>query len=576
VRDLLKALKYLRPYWRLQTVAVLGALGFSGSRLAFPWVTKVLIDDVFTQRKSELLLPMLSLLMGSAVALFLFEFLKNYLFTYIGERVVIDLRGELYGHLRGLSLSYFHRARTGDIMSLFTSDVPTLSELYRQALGEALANLLYLFAVLAVIAAINWRLALVSLLLVPIYALVPSTLIRRIRASSERAQSVNARISSELQESISSSKEITAFAREKWDVGRMRDSFAGILAIRVKLALLETGTTFSYVAFWFFVCIVYWFGARDVLYGRMSIGTLIALGSYFGFLAQPVQGLITQGTRVQTALGAAGRVFSFLAIEPEVRDTPEAQQLRSVEGSVSFDNVSFSYSPDSEALSGINLTASPGEVVAVVGPSGAGKTTLLNLIPRFFDATAGSVSIDGRDVRGLQAKSLREHIGLVSQDALLLAASVADNIRFGRLDVADGDVVAAAKAANAHSFIERLPLGYDTQIGERGVKLSGGERQRIAIARAILRNPSILLLDEATSALDSESERLVQEALEVLMRERTSFVVAHRLSTVQQADKIVVLDRGRVVESGTHRELLEKQGLYRRLYEMQSGESERS
>ena len=482
---------------------------------------------------------------------------------------LIDLRQQLFVHLRGLSFSYFHRARTGDVMALFTSDIPALGELYRLAVGETLAGILYLIAVLAVIAAISWRLALLSLLVLPVFALVPSMLMRRIKDISERAQTTSARISSELQEGISSSKEIMAFAREEWDIARMRELFGRLLTIRLRSALLETGTTFSYVAFWVFACIVYWYGGRRVLQGEMSIGTMIALGSYFGYLSQPVQGLTRQATRIQAAMGAARRVFSFLSTESDVTDAPRAISLDSVQGDVRFEGVSFSYAPGVEALSGIDLVASPGETIAVVGPSGAGKTTLLNLILRFYDVTCGCIRIDGRDIREIQTRSLREHIGLVSQEVFLFSGSVNDNIRFGELGASEAEIVAAAKAANAHEFIERLPQGYDTQIGERGVKLSGGERQRVAIARAILRNPRILLLDEATSALDSESERLVQEALERLMQERTSFVVAHRLSTVIRADRIIVLDRGRIAESGTHEELLQKQGLYHRLYETQ-------
>ena len=437
---------------------------------------------------------------------------------------------------------------------------------------DFIADTLKFVVTMGVMLKIDWQLTLMALPALPLFAIALKLFSKPVREVSRKVQDKNSEISENLQESISGVREVKAFTQERNEINRLLNIFRQLLGLRVKQSVLQSSsggvaelTAVSGIMF------VLWYGGMKAIKGAMQMGVLIAFVNYLGRLFNPIGKYMELNNRIQSAMGAAERVFEFLDTVPEIYDKTTAIALPPVMGRVQFENVHFAYEKDDEVLTDITLKVEPGEMIALVGPSGSGKTTLVNLIPRFFDPTSGRIIIDDCDLRNVKIQSLREQVSVVFQDSFLFAVTVRENIRFGKRDATDEEIIAAAEAVNAHEFITQLPEGYDTEVGERGVKLSGGQKQRISIARTILRDPKILILDEATSALDSESELLVKEALEKLMEGRTSFVIAHRLSTVLKADRIVVLNKGKVVEVGSHEKLLAKGGMYEKLYEVQLG-----
>jgi subfamily B ATP-binding cassette protein MsbA len=485
---------------------------------------------------------------------------------------MIDLRLNLFQHLQRLSLSFYNERRTGELVSRATNDVATVRTLVTSDVSTAISQVITFFGALILILITDWRLTLFMLALVPLVVIVALLFGRRLRKISSAVQDQLADATTVLEESIGGVRVVQSFTREDYEIGRYRHSIEQTFALALKRIKLSAtfGPVASFMGFTVVIA-VFWFGGQQVLNGTLTAGQL----TMFLILTLTIAGSIGSfsglWTSLQEALGATKRIFEILDTPSDIVDRADAQPLPRIQGHLVLDRVSFAYkdNTDQHVLRGVSLEVNPGEVLALVGPSGAGKTTLVNLIPRFFDPQMGSVRIDGCDIRSVQVKSLRDQIGLVPQDTLLFGGTVRENILYGKLDASEEEMIAAARAANAHDFITQLPKGYETIVGERGVKLSGGQRQRIAIARAILKDPRILLLDEATSSLDSESEGLVQEALERLMQGRTSVVIAHRLSTVHHADRIAVLDHGALVELGTHAELITLDGLYARLYRMQ-------
>lgn len=565
---------FLKPY-RLQmaTAAVL-VMGVAACNLAMLWVIRRLVDTVLVQRDPAAL----NVAVAELGALFLLQGLlttgHSYLTAFIGQRVTADFRTTLFGHLQTLSVSFFARRRTGELISRLMNDVGSLQQVMTDAPIDAAKQVVTLVGGLAILFLMNWRLCLLILVLLPAIVLVARLFGRRLKALSTRTQDETARASTILEEVVSGIRIVKSFVREEYERARFAAQIqraldvvltrASILAIFVPTITL---VTFAAAA------TVLWYGGTQVIRGAMSPGDLIAFVLYAGLLIGPFGTFARLYSQIKEAQGALERVFEILNTRPEVADQPSARTLPTVRGHVAMHGVSFAYDPRATVLTDISFSAEPGEAVAVVGPTGSGKTTLINLLHRFYDPTAGLVTMDGYDLRSVTLSSLYRQIALVPQETHLFGGTIRDNIRYGRITASDEEIEAAARAANAHDFIIGFPDGYATQVGEKGVNLSGGQRQRVAIARAILKDPRILLLDEATSALDNESELLVQEALDRLMKDRTTFVVAHRLSTIQKADRILVLDKGRLVEQGTHTALLERRGLYYHLYTLRLTEA---
>ncbi len=563
---------FVRPYRFRLYIAFLAIIVGSLLGLAGPYTLQFLIDAVFKENNAALLNQITLILIAIFAAQSFFYFIRSYLLTFVGERVMADLRLRLFEHLQGLSLSFFNERRTGELVSRVTNDVSTVRALVTSDISTAISQVLTFFGALVLIVITNWRLTLFMILLIPAVMAIAMLVGRRLRALSSRVQDQLANATTVLEESLSGVRVVQSFTREDYEKSRFRESIEKTFSLamqRLRISALF-GPVVSFLGFAAVVA-VFWFGGREVLSGNLTAGQLFM----FLVLTLTIAGSIGQfsglWTGLQEALGATRRLFEILDTETDITEAPDAVALPRVQGHIKIEALNFAYldHPEDLILQDINLEIQPGEVLALVGPSGAGKTTLVNLIPRFFDPDQGSIRIDGYDLRQVQVRSLREQIGLVPQETLLFGGTVRENLLYGRLEASEEELVAAARSANAHDFIMDLPNGYDTIVGERGVKLSGGQRQRLAIARALLKDPRILLLDEATSSLDSDSEGQVQQALQYLMQGRTSIVIAHRLSTIQNADRIAVLDDGRLVEAGTHQELLAAGGLYAHLYRRQ-------
>lgn len=568
-----RLLVFVKPYsWRM-VFGLFCMIVAAAAYLVVPWLIKNVVDEVLQAKD----MMMLNLVVAAILLVFLVRgfatYGQTYTMSYIGQRVIIDIREALFKHLQRLDQAYFDRRKTGVIMSNLTNDVGALQAAIVDNLISFITEGVTLVGSLVSMILLDWKLTLVTLIIVPVVLGIINIFGKRLRVAGHDVQGRIADITSLLQETISGIRVVRSFARESYEVKRFENenqrNFRAVMRATKLTSLLSPMVEFSAAIA---VTVILWYGGYSVVTGLISAGSLIAFLIYAINLSNPVKRLSQVYGNIQKAMAAGDRVFAILDTEPLVKEKPNAKPLPEVTGQVEFDHVSFSYDGEKNAITDVNLKVDSGQIIAIVGPSGAGKTTIANLLPRFYDVTEGTLRIDGIDVRDVTFQSLREQIGLVPQDTMLFNATVKDNILYGRLDATDDEVFEAAKAANALEFIDKLPDGMQTMVGERGNSLSGGQRQRIAIARAILKNPKILILDEATSALDTESEKLVQEALERLMKGRTAFVIAHRLSTIKNADRIVVLKQGRIEEFGTHEQLLNRDGLYRHLYSVQFGD----
>jgi ATP-binding cassette subfamily B protein len=566
---------YARKYRLPLSLATFSMLLLVGAQLLIPWIVKSLIAAVTAEPPAADTLSFITRLSLLALLVYVaragLQFVRSYMAHVAGWGVVADIRKHIYEHVQRLSLRFYEDKQTGQLMSQIINDTDLFEQLIAHAVPDVLVNAITLIGVSIVLFSINWRLTLLSLLPIPLVVFSLRVYAKRVRPAFRARQKELGDLNATLNDSISGIREIKTFTRE--------EEQTSLVSVRVdrflnsNLAALRLMATFQpFVEFTssLGLLVVIYFGGRLALNQVLPVADLVAFFLYLEIFYQPVRILSNAWEQVQSALAGADRVTGLLAEEPEIQISENAVEIPSrAKGDIQFDNVSFEYIPGNPVLEAVNLKIPAHSITALVGPTGVGKTTLVSLIPRFYDVCSGSISLDGLDIRQISLESLRRQISIVLQDVFLFHGTVRENIMFGRPDASEEQIVEAAKAANAHLFIDELPDGYDTLVGERGVKLSGGQKQRLSIARALLKDAPILILDEATSSVDTETEILIQQALERLMVGRTTLLIAHRLSTVRNADQIVVLEGKRIVEQGTHAQLIEQKGLYRRLYSVQ-------
>ncbi|HZB97007.1 MAG TPA: ABC transporter ATP-binding protein [Candidatus Sulfotelmatobacter sp.] len=585
----LRFLPYLRPYWPLACLMVVMLLGQIAMDLLAPWPLKFAFDSVIGRHPIHGVLgqaaralggrdrfALLNVVIGAIVVIALldalFSYLGNWILSNVGQRFVFDVRRDLFAHIQALSLRFHGSRRTGDLTARLTGDISNIQDMVVTSTSTVFVNVLTIALMAAVMLRLDWRYSLVILLVVPFMYLTARHYRRAIKVSTRQARRSEGQVSSIVQEVISAIRVVKAFTREDFELQRFEEQTGVSLQAGLRTAKLQAQfSPIIDILGSLGLVLVLWLGVREVLVGTLTAGELLVFVSYFRSMYSPLRQLAKVSVITARGLASGERVIDILNTEADLRDLPHARAAPPFEGRVTFDRVSFGYESQRPVLHDISLDASPGTVTAVVGATGSGKSTMLSMIPRFYDPTAGAVLIDGQDIRDFTASSLRAQISLVLQEPVLFRGSIFENIAYGNPDASPDDIYAAAEAANVTEFIDRLPDGYDTIVGERGASLSGGQRQRIAIARALVRNAPILLLDEPTVGLDAETEGLVLEALDRLMSGRTTFVIAHHLTTIQRANHILVLDRGRIVEVGTHRDLLSRSGVYARLYRHQLG-----
>jgi len=561
---------HVQPYWKpllLTAVALLLATGLS---LLPPLFQRAIIDDVLVTGDFSRLWRLIGGLVGVYALLQAVTMVEQYVRHVLGARFILDLRVRLYAHLQRLSLAFFEQTSTGELMSRVTNDVEALENFVTHGVTLTAVDLLRLLGASAILVTLEWRLALVVLIPVPFIALGLRAFNKYARPIYRQARDRLGDINARLEDNLAGIRVTQAFVQEEPELVRFSDASQRYYTQRVRSirawSLFFPGLRFLALLG---TALVLGFGAWMVARGQVTLGTLVAFLAYSTSFYEPLNRLTEIDNILQQAIAAGERIFELMDEVPDIQDAPDAIPLESIEGDVVFDDVHFRYQDGEEVLHDIDFHITPGEVVALVGPSGAGKTSIARLLSRFYDPVHGRVVVDGHDLRDVQVASLRRHVAVVLQDTFLFNASVRENLCYGKPDATDAEIIAAATAAYAHEFIVQLPQGYATEIGERGVKLSGGQKQRLALARAILADPRILILDEATSSVDAEAEYLIQQALDEVLKGRTAVVIAHRLSTIRNADKIVALEGGRIREIGSHQELLARGGLYSALYQRQ-------
>jgi ATP-binding cassette, subfamily B, bacterial MsbA len=567
---LFRLYEIIQPYRRKLLVAMIAAFVVASLNGAQAWLVKPLLDKIFFERNMSYLTILPFALMMIFVVKGFFYGLNYYMLQTVGQKVILIMRARLFNHVCNQPLSFFHNTTTGDLISRVMADIMLLQVALSSVVVGLLRDFFQVIILLVVIFTMNWKLALISLIFLPM-ASVPIVKFGKIfRRLSVTIQEETANTSSMMHESITGAPVVKAFAMEEYETNRFKRQVTRLYDVLMEKAryyrfqhpLMEGIGGLGIV-------IIIWFGGKAVIVGESTPGTFFSFLTALFMIYEPIKGVSKVNVTIQDGLAAAGRVFALLDVKPEIRDKENASVLRPFRNSLEFKGIHFSYTENTKVIKGLNLKVKAGEVLAIVGPSGSGKSTLTNLLPRFFDIQEGGIEIDGVDIRDVTLNSLRRQIGIVTQQTILFNDTIRSNISYGDEVTTEEDIRKAAENANALDFIEKLPEGFDTIIGESGVKLSGGERQRLCIARAILKNAPILILDEATSSLDTESERKVQNALENLMKDRTTLVIAHRLSTIKDADRIIVVKSGEIVEEGTHTQLLALSGEYEKLYTMQ-------
>jgi ABC-type multidrug transport system fused ATPase/permease subunit len=560
----------LTPYWNVLLINAVLLIGRAALELVPPLFQKAIVDEIVTSRHLAYIGVLIACLVGVYALQQLVSIGDNYIRHALGEKFIFDLRVRLYAYLQRMSLSFFERTSTGDLMSRVTNDLSALEHFVTHGSALTAVDLLRLVGGTIVLFVLEPRLAAIVMIPVPILALAFRHYNTKIRPVYRRVRARLGDINAKLQDNLSGIRVIQAFAREDLEKERFAAESESYYRARVK-GIRYWSTFFPAIRFLgsMATVVVLGLGAIMVMRGEMSLGTLVAFLAYITSFYEPINRLTEVDNIFQEAIAAGERIFELLDETTDVKDVPDAVDLPVIKGKMAFDQVYFRYGSGDKVLYDISFHITPGEMVALVGPSGAGKTSIANLICRFYDPIQGTVSIDEHDLRKVKLETLRSQVTVVLQDSFLFNNTVAENLLYGKPDATDEELIAAAKAANAHDFITELPHGYDTEVGERGVKLSGGQKQRLALARAILADPRILILDEATSSVDAEAEYLIQQALEKVLKGRTALVIAHRLSTIRNADKIIVLDQGRIVEKGNHQELMQRGGLYSQLYNRQ-------
>ena len=562
-----RLLNYASPYARkLIAVAALVLISTFAS-LAGPILFGKAIDQFMSVGDVPGLARLALIMLGIFILGGLASIVHGVLMVGIGQNLIADVRAELFRHLQMLSMAYHDQHKVGDLMSRVTNDSEAINSVLSNGLIDFITNILTLGGIMVSMFFLNWQLAIGTLILLPLMVYITGLITRRSRVAFREVQSNLGVMNAVMEENIAGIRVVKAFARAEDTVAQFERANAGnrksgIKADIITAALGPMFTTMSTITIAATALLGGWLALR----GIATVGVIATFVVYIMNFFRPMRGIAMLYNSLQSALAGAERIFAVLDSVPSVADQPAAQPLTNIQGTVTFKNVTFGYNPDNPVLVDVNLSARPGETVALVGPTGAGKTTIINLLSRFYDINTGSISIDGQDIRDVQQASIRQQLGIVLQDTFLFSATVMENIRYGRLAASDEEVFAAARLANADWFIRRLPQGYQTQVSEQGNNFSQGQRQLLAIARAILADPRILILDEATSSVDTRTEMLIQEALLQLMEGRTAFVIAHRLSTIRSADQVLVIDGGRIIESGTHESLLEQKGFYYNLY----------
>ena len=566
-------LPFVRPQILMMVCAGVAVMGVAACNLILIRLAGSLWDLITVQQDLQQLTSIVWMFLGLVVGQGVLSMVHSYLTALASQHVMADFRTYVFSHLHRLSLSFFAKRRTGELISRLMNDVGVIQSLLTETPMDALKHLVTIIGGVGFLLVMNWRLCALILILLPLLAIVARIFGKRLKVLSMKIQDQTAHVTTLIEEVISGIREVKSFVQGQREEDRFRLGVEGLLATTMQrtavLAVFVPVITF----FTFVMAIgVLWYGGKQVIEGQLSPGELFAFVLFAGILIGPFGSAARIFSQVKEVQGAMTRVFELLDTPLDIQDSPNAQPLVTIRGDVQFEEVQFAYEERPPVLKAVSFSIKAGECVALVGPTGAGKTTIINLLHRFYDPTKGRVLIDGHDVKSIRLDSLYHQLALVPQETFLFGGTILDNIRYGRWEAVDADVLEASQRANAHEFIQALPAGYETVLGEKGVNLSGGQRQRVAIARALLKDPRILILDEATSALDSHSESLVQGALIELMKGRTTLMIAHRFSSIQRADRILVLHRGTIIEEGGHEALLEKRGLYHHLYTLREVE----
>ncbi|MFC1714523.1 ABC transporter ATP-binding protein [Candidatus Poribacteria bacterium] len=571
-----RLLAYLGKYWFLLTLALLALAINRALTLAVPEITQRIIDIAIAEGRRGLLAVLSLSIVGFTILRGVFHFAQEYTLQYSAQKAIYDIRNTMYDHLQRLPFSFYDKSQTGQLISRATGDIDSLRRFFAFGMFNFVSSIFTFVAVLIICLMKNWQLALLSLSIMPALTYTGTRFGQKVRPKFKELRQKHADVTIAIQENITGARVVRTFAREDYEVDKFSTQAKGLMNMSLRIARL-----WAYIfplndfISRFGIVLILWFGGWQIMKGDLTLGEFVAFNMYLMTLMMPVRMLGFIINVAQEAIASGQRIFEILDTESEVEESSDAKPMPDIDGHIKFEDVSFGYETgDGLVLKNLTLDVKPGESIALLGATGSGKSTIINLVPRFYDPTSGIITVDGIDIRDVTLESLRKQISIVLQETYLFAAPLKDNISYGKTDATMDQITAAAKAANIHDFISSLPKGYDTEVGERGVTLSGGQKQRVAIARALLMAPRILILDDSTSSVDTETEHLIQNALITLMENRTTFVIAQRLSTVKRANKIIILEDGEIVESGTHEELLEKGGIYTDIYNMQFKQQE--